>query len=345
MSTPVSIVIPAFNQLDYCRQCLTSLLANTPPPYRLVLVDNGSTDGVGEYFDSIPGAVVVHTGENLGFAGGINRGLTHCEGHALLLNSDTILTRGWLDRLVRALEQSDDIGMVGPRSNCVSGYQEIPNLHFAHEREVAEFADQLHAREGDRVTDTGRLVGFCLLVRDRVLRDVGGFDERYGIGNFEDDDYGLRVLRAGYRLCVAEGAFVFHYGSRTFAGMGLVEGAWRDLIERNKGVFAEKWGITALLGSDEAQASMALNRSARAAAERGDMLAALRDFEQAIAACPALAENYNDLGAVLWEAGEHRRARDLFARALALDPEHPAAADNLRDADAVLNAGEGTSHG
>lgn len=342
MSAPTAIIIPAFNQLDYCRQCVASVRANTPEPHRLVLVDNGSTDGVGAFFDSVPGAVVVHTGENLGFSGGVNRGLAHRGGgHALLLNSDTIVPPGWLGRMLRAFDHADDIGMVGPRSNCVSGYQEIPGLAFQHEAEIAAYADALHAREGGRVTEISRLVGFCLLIRDRVVDAVGGFDERFGIGNFEDDDYGLRVIQAGYRLCVAEGAFVFHYGSRTFAGMGLVGGAWNDLIARNQGAFHEKWGGSDALAGEAARDSLALNRAARAAAGAGDLAGAVRGFKEAIARCPGLAENYNDLGAVLWGAGERVRARDLFQRAVSLDPAHAAATANLRDATAALReAGE-----
>lgn len=336
IEAPVDIVIPAFNQLDYCRQCITSILQNTDVPYRLVLVDNGSTDGVGEFFDAVPGAIVVHTGENLGFAGGINRGLAHCDGHAVLLNSDTLVPRGWLGRLVRALEADEYLGMIGPMSNCVSGEQLIEGLAFDTLDAVSAYADALHAQHGDAVRDTARLVGFCLLVRDRVLRDVGTLDERFGIGNFEDDDYGLRVLRAGYRLGIAEGAFVFHYGSRTFAGMGLVDDAWRDLIARNESLFVSKWQGTANLRDEDALRSRAHNRAARAAADAGDDAEALRCLKAAIEACPQLAENHNDLGVVLWRMGEQTRGHAAFARAVRLDPAFAAARDNLRDASAAL---------
>ena len=130
METPISIIIPAFNQLEYCRQCVQSILIHTQRPCRLILVDNGSTDGVSEYFDSVPGAMAVHAGRNLGFAGGVNLGLQHAEGHVLLLNSDTIVPRRWLERLEAALLCAEDIGIVGPRSNCVSGIQQIDGLEL-----------------------------------------------------------------------------------------------------------------------------------------------------------------------------------------------------------------------
>ena len=72
---PISIVIPAFNQLEYCRACIESIRRVTERAYRLILVDNGSSDGVSEYFDSLDGADVVHVPENLGFPAGSNLGL------------------------------------------------------------------------------------------------------------------------------------------------------------------------------------------------------------------------------------------------------------------------------
>jgi len=74
MATPVSIIIQAFNQLAYCRECVEPILSHTEWPYKLILVDNGSTDGVGEFSDSIPNATVVHTGTNLGFPAGVALG-------------------------------------------------------------------------------------------------------------------------------------------------------------------------------------------------------------------------------------------------------------------------------
>ena len=91
---PLSIIIPAFNQLKYCQGCIASLRRCTPEAHRLILVDNGSTDGVGDYFYSVPKAEVLHAEENLGFAGGVNLGLAKAVGHVVLLNSDTILSPG-----------------------------------------------------------------------------------------------------------------------------------------------------------------------------------------------------------------------------------------------------------
>jgi glycosyltransferase involved in cell wall biosynthesis len=330
MQTPVSIVIPAFNQLEYCRQCIESIQVNTTYPYRLILVDNGSTDGVSAYFDSVPGAIVVHSPENRGFAGGVNLGLAHAEGHVLLHNSDTIVPRFWLERMVDALESADDIGLVGPMSNCVSGSQLIDGLELNSLTAINAYAQDLWEKKGASARNVARLVGFCLLIRDRVFAELGTLDEGYGIGNFEDDDYCMKALRAGYRLCVAEGSFVFHYGSRTFMAMDITGEKWRALLDENEKTFQAKWNARPEERVDAAQESLQLNQQARNALENSDTRGAIRLLTEAIARFPWLDRNYNDLGVVLWQVGEQARAISLLRRAVALNPSNEDAAENLR---------------
>ena len=333
---PVSIVIPAFNQLDYCRQCITSLRAHTPMPYRLVLVDNGSTDGVSEYFDSVSNALVIHSPTNLGFAGGVNLGLAQSEGHVVLLNSDTLTPEGWLERLLEALNQADDIAMVGPMSNCVSGSQQIDGLSFDSMDAINAYANSLAEDHRGHLRETARLVGFCLLIRDRVVQELGLLDEQYGIGNYEDDDYCMRAIRAGYRLCIAEDAFVFHYGSRTFMGMGLTDDKWRDLIAENEKRFLEKWNPSVVDRSDAAQQAKRITLEARHAMEQGDTTTAIRLLKAAIELCPILESCYNDLGVLVWNLGDQVRAFDYFRKAIQLNPAFEEARVNLRDAAMTL---------
>lgn len=330
MATTVSIVIPAHNQLDYCRQCIESIRRSTDYPYRLILVDNGSTDGVEQYFDRVPGATVVHAGRNAGFPAGANLGLAHVQGHALLLNSDTVVPRGWLGRLVAALDRDPRIGLVGPMSNCVSGAQYIEGLDLNSIEAIDAYSERLARKNAGNLLDCDRLVGFCLLIRDTALRDVGLLDESFGIGNFEDDDYCLRVRRAGYRVCIAQDCFVFHYGSRTFQALGFGAREYRDLLARNEARFREKWKLKDDSIAHALQVSIQLNEAGTARYRKGDFAGALRLLLQAISVCPTFEQNYNDLGVVLWEMGEHERAIESFRRAARLNPNHTAAKENLQ---------------
>jgi len=328
-----SIIIPAFNQLAYCEQCITSIQQGTAAPYRLILVDNGSTDGVPAYFDSVPGATVIHTPENLGFAAGVNLGMREATGDVLLLNSDTIVPAGWLTRLSAALHREKDIGIVGPMSNCVSGSQLVEGLDLNSYEAINAFALERAEAHAGQLRDVARLVGFCMLIKETVAREVGLLDEDYGIGNFEDDDYCLRTLRAGYRLCVAEDCFVFHYGGRTFMSMGLVGEDWTALIEKNQALFEAKWDARPEERVDAMQQARQLVRQAGAAVEAGDLPGALRLFRDAISLAPTDDQVHAAYGDLLLGLGETERAADAWRRALRLNPENAAAAAALGSLD------------
>lgn len=328
MVTPVSIIIPAFNQLAYCRQCIESVRAHTDYPYKLILVDNGSTDGVSEYFDSVPGAVVVHSDKNLGFPGGVNLGLAHAEGHVLLLNSDTIAPRQWLTRLVTALDSAPRIGLVGPMSNYVSGPQLITGPALESLEQINGFAETLAREKPGQRIDTDRVVGFCMLIRDAAFQAVGRFDESFGIGNFEDDDYCLRVRKAGFRVCIAQDCFVFHFGSRTFSAMGFDNESFRALIERNEAAFNQKWGTRPGSARGEQIADNLLNQ-ARELAGAGKTVEAIARIKDAIAMAPCHAPAYCQLGELLLSLGKPVQAAEYFRRALRHDPNSIIAKNHL----------------
>lgn len=320
MPAPVSIVIPAHNQLDYCRQCVESIQAHTTYPHKLILVDNGSTDGVAEYFDSVPNATAVHSKTNRGFPAGVNLGLAHAEGHVLLLNSDTIAPARWLERLTAALERSPRIGIVGPMSNCVSGPQYIPGLALANHEEINRFADSRASDFHGRLLDAERVVGFCMLIRDDAFRAVGVLDESFGIGNFEDDDYCLRVRKAGYRVCIAEDCFVFHYGSRTFSALGFDNDGFNALIARNEERFNRKWG-TDSAAPRASQVADGMLQEARELELEGKVAAAIARIRDAVALAPYHAPAYHQLGEVLMRLGSSDQAVEQFRRALRLAPD------------------------
>mgnify|MGYP003471877601 FL=1 len=332
MSTPVSIVIPAHNQFEYCQQCIESIRAHTDYPYKLILVDNGSTDGVAQYFDLVPGATVVHSKTNIGFPAGVNLGLAHATGHVLLLNSDTIVPVGWIARLVAALESAPRIGIVGPMSNHVSGPQLIPDLQLASVDQINDIADQRWEKYGGRLLEVERVVGFCMLVRDTAFAAVGNLDESFGIGNFEDDDYCLRVRKAGFRVCIAEDCFVFHYGSRTFSALGFDNESFNALIAKNEATFNAKWGTES--GAPRAvQVAEGLLAEARQLESEGKNAAAVGKIKDAIAMAPCHAPAFYQLGQLLLHLGNRQQAAEQFHRVLRLDPS----CDDAQQQLAILN--------
>jgi glycosyltransferase involved in cell wall biosynthesis/Flp pilus assembly protein TadD len=245
-----SLLILCCNEADYTRRCLASVLRHTRPPYELVLVDNGSTDATPallEEFRTRPGperVTVIRNATNVGFPAGCNQALAQARGRYLVfLNNDTIVTAGWLEGLIIwALHDWPSVGMVG----AVTNYSRPPQLvacAYADPSEDTQGLDDFAARRrqeyAGRALAVERLSGFCLLARREVLGRVGGFDEGYGLGFFDDDDLSVRVRQAGLRLLVGSDVFVHHFGSRTFTGLGV---DYRRQLKENFARFRAKWG-------------------------------------------------------------------------------------------------------
>lgn len=233
-----SIVIVTHNQLHHTRACLESIRARTDEPIEIVVVDNASTDGTPGFLNARGDVRLVSNDENRGFPIAANQGIRAARGEqVLLLNNDTIVTTGWLARMLDALAADPRAGLVGPVSNNVSGEQQV-RTDYRRLEELDGFAwDWSRRHEGKRVL-TDRLVGFCLLIARSVIERIGLLDERFGIGSFEDDDYTLRAIRAGFRAVIARDSFVHHFGSATFRASGLDVGA---LIRANQRRFEDKW--------------------------------------------------------------------------------------------------------
>jgi GT2 family glycosyltransferase/Tfp pilus assembly protein PilF len=238
-----SIIILCCNELEYTRQCLESVLRWTRPPYELILVDNGSTDGTLEYLRTIEGppvrVQVIRNESNLGYSAGCNQALARSSGRYLVfLNNDTIVTEGWLDRLIAWALHEPRVGLVGPVTNAATEPQQV-SADYADLAGLPEFAARRRQEKAGHASRVDRLTGFCLLVRREVFEQVGNFDEQFGLGFFDDDDLCVRAREAGFHLLVAEDVFVHHFGNRTFRGLGI---DCTKQIVSNFERFKNKWG-------------------------------------------------------------------------------------------------------
>jgi GT2 family glycosyltransferase len=242
-----SIIVPCWDQLSFTRLCLKALFRHTRRPFELVAVDNGSNDGTGTYLAGVADAApvpvtVLSNPTNRGFPAAINQGLKAARGEYLvLLNNDAVVTDGWLDQLVALARAEVDapIGLVGPMSNYATPPQLVEGVPYTDLEQMQAFARRWREEHRGQWLTAGKLSGFCLLLKRAVYEAVGGLDEQFGLGFFDDDDLAERARRAGFALAVAHDLFVHHFGSRTFRGNGLDAGR---LLEENGRRFAEKWG-------------------------------------------------------------------------------------------------------
>lgn len=275
-----SIVILTHNQLPFTRCCIDSIRLLTDEPYELILVDNGSTDGTPGYLKTLaasdPRVSVILNAENRGFPAGCNQGTSIARGaQVLLLNNDTVVTTGWLARLLRALHSVPEVGLAGPCSNRVSGEQQIPVAYSDDLNGLDGFAWERGRGHDGQHEATDRLVGFCLLIKRAVIDAVGLLDEQFGVGNFEDDDYCRRAAKAGFRAVIARDAFVHHVGGATFRASGV---DYESLLRQNAEKFQAKWGEP-VQRAHEAGPVATTGRSARGSSPPGGRAYGLRAAE------------------------------------------------------------------
>ncbi len=244
-----SIIVLTHNALEYTRQCAASLLVHTPEHHEIIFVDNASNDGSVEYLAGLARdhdrVQVICNDENQGFAAGNNIGMVATTGrHIILLNSDVVVTEGWIERMINAAENHQRAGLIGAMTNNISGMQKLSDVTYDEESLVGmdEFAAQQAIKYQGRVDRTVRLTGFCLLIKREVIARIGGLAEIFGMGNYEDNDYCLRAHLAGFECLIARDCFIHHFGSRSFAAAGV---DYVTQIHKQWGIFKKKWGIPA----------------------------------------------------------------------------------------------------
>ncbi len=185
---------------------------------------------------------MIHNESNRGYPIACNQGLGAFRGrYAVVMNNDVLVTPHWASLMMDAFSGDPLTGVVGPRTNYVSGVQLVGECHY-DETTLNEWSQQWHGRHAGSRQSTLRLVGFLMMIRRELIEQIGGFDPIFGLGNFDDDDYCLRARLAGYQLVIAEDVFVHHYGSMSFNKQ---PEAFSRLLEKNKQLFFAKWGLQA----------------------------------------------------------------------------------------------------
>ncbi|MWC26684.1 methyltransferase domain-containing protein [Paenibacillus sp. MMS18-CY102] len=236
-----SIILVTYNKLDYTKQCIESIRQRTDSDrYELIAVDNGSTDGTPEWLAEQRDVRLIANAGNAGFPRACNQGLAAAAGDLLmLLNNDTVVTVSWLEGLTTALLSAPNVGAVGPVTNAASYVTSIP-VPYATMDEMEEFAEAHNHTDPAKWEERLKLIGFCLLMKREAYEQVGGLDEQFGIGNFEDDDICLRMRLAGYKLLLCKDTFIHHYGSVSF---GEDRTLFQEVLTENTELFKQKWSF------------------------------------------------------------------------------------------------------
>jgi GT2 family glycosyltransferase len=258
----VSVVVALWNKAHFTLRCLQALLQQQGPSFEIILVDNASTDETSELLARLDGCLILKNTVNEGFLIACNQGAAAARGRALLLlNSDAFVRPNALANALDALDADPSVGAVGGRLILPSGrLQEAGGIVWSdaqthgYGRGLEPEADEaMFRREVDYCS------GAFLMTRLAAWRELGGFDEIYAPGYYEEADYCMRLRQAGYSVVFEPSVAVDHYefGSEAKAGDAVT------VSRRNRKIFRERYAETLRLAHFPASAANLLQARER----------------------------------------------------------------------------------
>ncbi len=240
---PLTVIIPVYNAVSALQRCLESVQRFTPEHVHLVVIDDASTDpDLGVVLDQLadrPNTTVLANETNQGFTRTVNRGLEHRDsvgGDVVILNSDTIVTPRWTQRLRSVAHEDPKTATVTPLSNAAGVFSFVADLPTGadHAAQVATLVTR--GAEYLRPTaPTGN--GFALFVKQEALADVPRLDaEAFPRGYGEENDFCMKLGGLGWNHVVADEIAIFHEESASFGDVAKAE-----LIEAGLAVLDERY--------------------------------------------------------------------------------------------------------
>ena len=250
-----AIIILSYNNADITKECINSIReSNSADTFELIVVDNASTDGIKDWLRVQKDIKLIENNENRGFPYGCNQGIEAADADAdiLLLNNDTIVPENAVFWLRMGLYENEKTGAAGSVSNNTVNYQQVPQ-QFDTIEQWMDFAVCNNVQMDQPYERKGWLVGFAMLIKRTALEAVMHMenrnvhetvrevlDNRFAPGNFEDNDFSIRLLLAGYHLLLVKNSFIYHYGSKAFKA---IPEKFRKLLETNREKLKEKYGL------------------------------------------------------------------------------------------------------
>jgi O-antigen biosynthesis protein len=231
------IIVLTYNKLELSKEFFKSLEA-VDLPLRIIAIDNASSDNTPDYLKSLKNSdkrrfECVFNPKNLGFVGGMNQGLSMCSSdYICLANNDIIFTKDWLSEIIYLFDKYQDIGLINPNSNTLGARPDSGQT-------IESFAGSLEKKYKGIFVEMPFCIGFCMVLRKNLLDKAGGLSPKYAPMFFEDTDFSKKAVKAGYRIGLAKGAYVWHKEHGSFKNKSRES---ESIFRKNKKIFQEKWG-------------------------------------------------------------------------------------------------------
>lgn len=228
----ITIGIPVYNEIDYVRNCIESVFLNTNYKFKLLIIDDNSNletkkylCKIGEEYENV--SLIVNN-EQKGFPYNCNLIITHSNSpYICFLNSDTIVTKDWLEPLIRNLRKDSTCMMVGPSTsygvakNYKKKAQQLSEVHEKRftmsSKEIETYAKLNSERYFNKFEYTEYLNGFCMVIKKSIINEIGLFDTKFGFGSREEVQFIDRIKNCGYNIMWVKDSYVHHFGHRSFS--------------------------------------------------------------------------------------------------------------------------------
>lgn len=239
----VSIILLAYSQWAYTYACLRSILENTQGmDYEVILALAGFPDQVLNIYEYVANIVVIRQEQNLGFLNIRNAAASAGKGkYVVFLNDDTNVQAGWLDALLKPAESDPKIGLVGSKLIRADGtLQEAGGIIWADASgwNYGCFDDP-EKPEYNYVKEVDYISGASMMIRAGLWRKIGGFDERYAPGSFEDADLAFEVRKQGFKVVYQPRSVVICFPEEPHGRD--TRGDIKSYYVANREKFSEKW--------------------------------------------------------------------------------------------------------
>ncbi len=209
----VSIYVQAYNRLEKTKKCIEYILENTRDVnYELILVDNGSNDGTLEFFKNIEysNKKIIRITKNIGANYPFSHILKAYSTNFLVgIANDVFVTKNWLSNMLKCIKSDNTIGMVCPMSTNVSNLQEPVNIKYSSIDDFQKNAKKYNVSDRSKWEQRMRLITIGMMFRREML-DLTGISDYGFFHEFSEDDWCIRIRRAGYKLMLCGDTVVYH---------------------------------------------------------------------------------------------------------------------------------------
>lgn len=241
----IDIIIPVFNALNELKKCISSIIKYTNFSHaRVILINDASTDpNVSPYLDTLSknSFIIINHANNSGFSASVNDGIKLSKTNdVVLLNSDTIVTENWIEKLQQCAYSRNEIGLVVPLSNsgelCSVPYYCFDNPILPNNRSINSFAKIVEECSLREYPELPLAICFCTYIKRIVFEKTGYFDaDTFKRGYGEDTDFSIRAQLLGFDTVMCDDLFIFHSGSTSFGKKNRTEEVQKkEVLLRNR---------------------------------------------------------------------------------------------------------------